>query len=308
MAQHPCAQARIVAPDYQLGEQPLSYEQIPDWQQRAAAFSLPALPQVWGWGTVHQATSSFIQLAVASASKTLADTPAQQVDTVIFCSSSLPADANQQTRLLCDFADALALHHAEIIGVTLGRCTNLLKGLRLAEARIASGQSTQILLVASDCMEDPAQRLENFALFSDGAASCLVVRHDDPRPGFDILASAEQQDLKLIPEGLSSALATAVNQQLFRDTQITLADVSRLFHTNVFLPLCNLKERQAGYAEHQLFTDNIVRIGHCFSADPLINLTDAIRRQPLPEQGIFQLAASIPGARAAVLLQKRREE
>ncbi|MCX8957634.1 beta-ketoacyl-[acyl-carrier-protein] synthase family protein [Erwinia psidii] len=308
MVSSPGRQAKMVAPHYVLGEQTVPYDQIPGWQQRAAAFSMPELPGVWGWGAVRETTTSFVQLAVESAAKTLAASPDRTADTVIFCSSSLPADADEQTRLLCTFADALQLNQAEIIGVTLGRCTNLLKGLRLAQARIASGQSAEILLIASDYMADPQKRLENFALFSDGAASCLITHSNDPRPGFDILASAEKQDLTTLTEGLSAALAKAVNQQLFSATQMDITDISRLFHTNVYLPLCNLKERQAGYRAEQLFTDNIARIGHCFSADPLINLIDADAAAQLPARGIFQLAASIPGARASVLLQKRKEK
>ncbi|WP_112094664.1 3-oxoacyl-ACP synthase [Lonsdalea populi] len=298
-------QAKMIAPQYMLGEKSLSYDQIPGWHQRATAFSMPDLPAVWGWGKVRTTTSSFIQLAVESARKTLTSS-AQPVDTVIFCSTSLPAETNEQTRLLCAFADALDLNQADIIGVTLGRCTNLLKGMRIAQARIASGQSKEILLVASDCMADPQQRLENFALFSDGAASCVITRSDDIRPGFDMLASAEKQDLTTVAKGLSSALSIAANQQLFAETQISISDVSRLFHTNVYLPLCNLNERQAGYGAEQLFTDNIARMGHCFSADPLINLIDADASGLLPDRGIFQLAASIPGARASVLLQRRK--
>lgn len=307
MIGHVRAQAKMIALSYVLGEETLSYDQIPDWQQCAAAFSMPVQPALWGWGFVRKTTSSFMQLALESARKTLAES-FHPVDSVIFCSTSLPADTDEQTRLLCAFADALQLNQTEITGVTLGRCTNLLKGVRLAQARIVSGQSKAVLLVASDCMANTQQRLENFALFSDGAASCVITTSDNPGEGFTLLASAEKQDLTTVAGGLSSLLAIAVNQQLFAETQINISDVSRLFHTNVYLPLCNLKERQAGYVAEQLFTDNIVRIGHCFSADPLINLIDAEASGQLPEQGIFQLAASIPGARASVLLRKRKEK
>jgi len=300
-------QSKILAPHYMLGEESSSYDQIPGWHQRITELSMTPLPALWGWGNFRTTNSSFMQLAIDSSRKTLAYST-QLVDTVIFCSTSLPACANEQARLLCKFATALNLHHAEVIGVTFGRCTNLLKGMRIAQARIASGQSREILLVTSDSMASSEERLENFALFSDGAASCIITHNDDIRHGFDIITSSEQQDLKIIDNGLSSSLSIAVNQQLFSEAQITIGDVNRLFHTNVYLPLCNLYERQAGYIPEQLFTDNIERIGHCFSADPLINLIDADASGQLPDQGIFQLAASIPGARASVLLQRGKQK
>lgn len=300
--------AKITALHYVLGEQTVHYNELADWQQRAAELSMPAMPEVWGWGSVYRTTSSYVQLAVKCAQKSLAEISAQEVDTIIFCSTSIPADPDEQTQLLCTLAESLSLNHVEIVGVTLGRCTNLLKGLRLAQARINSGQSRQILVIASDCIMNERKRLENFALFSDGAASCLVCHREELGPGFDIIASAEKQDTCLIPQGLSAELAKAVNQQIFNETKFTLADVHKLFHTNVYFPLCNLKERQAGYSVEQLFMDNITRVGHCFSADPLINLIDSVNKHGLPEEGLFQLAASIPGARASVLLQKRKQK
>ncbi|CDH20933.1 hypothetical protein KKI93_17620 [Xenorhabdus bovienii] len=302
--------AKLIAPQYLLGEQVLPYHEIVQWQQRAANFSMAPEPTLWGWGTVHKNSHSVAEMAVATAKKTLlsANVHHQDIDTLIFCSTYFPDRPNEHISLLREVACPLNLEHTEIIGVTLGRCTNLIKGLRLAQARIASGQSKQALVVTSDCIVNEEERMENFALFSDGAASCLVCIDSDPRPGFSIIANAEKQDLGQLSQGLSVELSKAVNQALFHDAQILISDVNRLFHTNVYLPICNLKEMQAGYQASQLYTNNIMRIGHCFAADPLINLIDAQAQGELPHGGLFQLAASVPGARASLLLQMDTEK
>lgn len=299
-------QARLIAPHYFLGEYPLPYNKIEQWQERASKFSMIEQPSLWGWGHVYKTSLSIAEMALHTAQKTLAEArcEGEQIDTLLICSTRFHGGPEEHTQFLREIIQPLSLTKAEIIGITLGRCTNLIKALRIAQARILSGQSKQILVITTDRITCEAERLENFALFSDGAASCLVVSNDDPHPGFNIIASAEKQDLQQIAQGLSVELAKAVNQLLFRHSNLTISDVERLFHSNIYLPLCNLKEMQAGYHTTQLYTDNITRIGHCFAADPLINLVDAQQHTELRAGGFFQLAASIPGARASLLLQK----
>lgn len=75
-------------------------------------------------------------------------------------------------------------------------------------------------------------------------------------------------------------------------------------HANLFLPLIMMKERQAGSAAGQLYTANITRVGHCFAADPLVNLVDQQRAGRIREDGHYVLAVSVPGSRVAVLLRR----
>jgi 3-oxoacyl-[acyl-carrier-protein] synthase-3 len=72
---------------------------------------------------------------------------------------------------------------------------------------------------------------------------------------------------------------------------------------NIFLPLLITKERQAGFTAEQIYSRNVTRIGHCYAADPLINLVD---RQTHPGH-YYLLAASVPGSRFGVLLHKQKE-
>lgn len=299
-------QAKLIAPHYFLGEYPLSYNEIEQWRERASQFSMIEQPSLWGWGHVYKTSLSTAKMAFHTAQKTLAEahSEGEQIDTLLICSTRFHGGPEEHTQFLREITQPLGLEKTEVIGITLGRCTNLIKALRIAHARILSSQSKQVLVITTDRITCEAERLENFALFSDGAASCLVVGNDDPRPGFNIIASAEKQDLQQIEQGLSVELAKAVNQVLFSHSNLIISDVELLFHPNVYLPLCNLKEMQAGYRATQLYTDNITRIGHCFAADPLINLVDAQQHTELRTGGFFQLVASIPGARASLLLQK----
>ncbi|MEU3309712.1 hypothetical protein ABZ717_21710, partial [Nocardiopsis sp. NPDC006832] len=75
-------------------------------------------------------------------------------------------------------------------------------------------------------------------------------------------------------------------------------------HNNLYLPIVSLKELQAGFAPEQLYLDNVTRFGHCFAADPLINLTDLDEAGELRDGGAYLLASSVPGIRTALLLHR----
>ncbi|MGY3895913.1 hypothetical protein [Aeromonas enterica] len=300
------SQSKLLAAQYVLGEQKLAWHELEDLQARAKQFSMPLQAGLWGWGEIYKTTGSVTDMAIRTSRMTLAEAgyAGQDIDTTIVCSSSLPSGTEAHQHFLREFAGQLQLEQSAITGVSLGRCTNLLKGIHLASGLIHSGQARRALVVTSDAISDERQRMENFALFSDGAASCLICHADDAPQGDTLLAGGGRQDLSQLHQGLSAGLVRAVNQDLFSSAGITLGDIIRLFHSNVYLPLCQLNEMQAGYQQTQLYTDNIPRFGHCFAADPLINFIDARNNGAVSDTALYQLAVSIPGARASLLLRK----
>ena len=169
---------------------------------------------------------------------------------------------------------------------------------------MASRRYRTVLVVTADRVADERDRFEQFALFSDGAASCLIGAVAHGTPAFEVLGCASAQrnaDLDWSHE-ISPALSQRVNEELAKATGVAGTDVAGLLHANLFLPLIGMKERQAGFTAAQLDTGNVTRLGHCFAADPLINLADRADRGDLVE-GAYLLAVSVPGARYGVLLR-----
>ncbi|MFI8417137.1 hypothetical protein ACQKDS_11905 [Serratia sp. NPDC078593] len=300
------ARSQLLAPHYILGDKKLAWHELSGHQARAKQFAMPLQPALWGWGDIYQTTRSVTEMAIDTARETLSDAglSGQDIDTLIVCSSSLHRGTDAHRQFLSEFTTALELAQVEVIGVSLGRCTNLLKGIHLARSLISAAQARRILVVTSDAIDDEQQRMENFALFSDGAASCLICHADETPQGYTLLASGERQDHRQLGQGLSAELVRAVNQDILPAAGVTVSDITRLFHSNVYLPLCQLNEMQAGYQRAQLYTDNIPRFGHCFAADPLINFIDACNDKTASDVALYQLAVSIPGARSSLLLQK----
>ena len=306
----------LTAPRYVLGEAEEPYTAVQDLEARVAQFGIPMAPQRWGWGSFFRTERTLVELAVASGNATLDATldgsaaARDAVDGLIICTSSFPQSVHDHKGFLGSLLDGLGLARvAFACGMTLNRCNNLLAALHLARCMVSSGSHRQILVVATDRVVDEAVRLEKFALFSDGAASCLVGAEEQGPDSFEVLASASAQDpaALAVRDEIDSQLAVAVNEELERATGISPEKVTALLPANLVRPLTALKERQAGFTSAQLRMDNIERIGHCFAADPLINLTDLVTSGEAEIDGLYLLASSVPGARHGVLLRKVSE-
>ncbi|HWE88573.1 MAG TPA: hypothetical protein VG317_03800 [Pseudonocardiaceae bacterium] len=297
----------LSAPEYVLGEIEMDHTMIPTLTERANELRIPATARLWGWGQIRRTERGIAELAVASGAATLraARLDPGEVDALMLCSTKFPGDAHTHGGFVREILTGLGMTDPAFLGITLNRCTNLLAALQVAGALVASGAHRTVLVVTTDRIDDEATRMENFALFSDGAASCLVSRAM-PADGFELVAGASAQqaaELNFATE-INSDLARRVSKDLLDPLGLDVADVATLSHTNLFTPLVVLKERQAGFATAQLYTENIARIGHCFAADPLINLVDRSRSAPPAPGSYHLLAASVPGSRIGVLLRK----
>lgn len=300
--------AFLFAPRYVLGETEHAHTEVVRLSERIAEFGIPDAPRAWGWGSFHRTERSPAELAVASGDATLeaSGVDREAVDGLIVCTSAFPRSVDDHAQYLGAVLAGLKLPATSFAcGMTLNRCNNLLAGLHVAKSLVQSGSHRTILVVTADRIVDEAVRLEKFALFSDGAASCLVSAEPGP-DGYRILASAAAQDAAVLGlhDQIDPKLAVAVNEVLRRTSGIPVEDVTALLPANLVRPLVTMKERQAGFAAGQVRTANIERVGHCFAADPLINLVDLAAADEAETDGVYLLASSVPGARHGVLLRR----
>jgi 3-oxoacyl-[acyl-carrier-protein] synthase-3 len=292
---------------YVLGEREVGHADIPRLPELAAAFGLVPNPGLWGWGTVRATRRDLADLAADTARATLRAAGVDRPDALVLCSTRLPADHG------AFMAAVLARIGADIpfYGQGVNQCVNLLAALDIARSFVISGRYRTVLVVTADAVAEGADPMSQFALFSDGAASCLVAadpfaaNSGDETGSYEILGCAAAQDAAALDGTgqISSDLAREVNDRLLAPPGLKLGDVTALAHLNLFKPLLVMKERQAGFREDQLYLDNIPRIGHCFSADPLINLADRAAQGDIGEGHYCLLAASVPGSRIGVLLK-----
>ncbi len=295
-------------PGYVLGENEVDHTAIANLADLARRFKLAPQPALWGWGTIRTTKRDLADLAAETGSATLAAAGARQaeIDALVLCSNRIPGPAEGHGQFVADVLDGIGLGDIPAYGVNLNRCVNLLAGIDVARAFVMSGRHRAVLVITTDKVADDADRMSQFALFSDGAASCVIAAAPGKTASFEVLGCATAQDKATLEwtSQISSDLARDVNDRLLTAAGLELGDLAALLHANLYTPLVVMKERQAGFSASQLYLDNIARIGHCFAADPLINLADRMKLGHLETGGYCMLASSVPGSRIGVLLKE----
>lgn len=296
------------APRYVLGESAVHHTEIEGFADFVEKRQMVPDAGLWGWGTVHRTERDTAALAVRAGRLTLeaAAVDPLDVDALVLCSTTFPGEVPAHGELIASVLRGLELGPTAVTGVTLNRCANLLSGLQVAAALVASGRHRTVLVITADRVADESERLTEFALFSDGAAGCLVTRGPGGGPeDYAWVADAQAQDPAALGRGneISADLARTANERLFAEAGIGVGEVDGLLHNNIYLPVVTMKEVQAGFAPSQLDTSNIARVGHCFAADPLINLVDRRSAGSVRAGGHYLLASSVSGLRVCVLLR-----
>ncbi len=302
----------LAAPRYVLGENIEPHDRLADLSDRTSRFGMLASPELWGWGEVRRTDLGLDELAVRSGRLTLAaaGVKGDSVDALVLCSTRFPGGAECHGGFVERIAAGLDLRNPAFYGLTLHRCANLLAAVGLARTLVLAGVHGRVLVVTTDRIEPVDSRVEQYALFSDGAASCLVTAGTDEAAAcdsYEIVSCASARDLTRLDwsNEISVDLARAVNLELLSGTGLRVGDLRALLHANLVTPLVVMKERQAGFTSDQMYLGNIARFGHCFAADPLINLVDRGALGHLTADDHVALAISVPGERFAVLLRCR---
>lgn len=297
----------LSAPAYVLGEDRTPHADLPGFAERIRELKMPPLAQLWGWGSVWRTRRPVADLMLDSGRAALAGAgldPAG-VDAVVLCCTRFAGGPDVHGSFVERVLTGLDLPGAAFVGVTLNRCANLMAGIDVAAAWVAARRYRSVLVITADRVGGADRRIEPFALFSDGAAACLVAADPYGAQSYELLGCAAAQhapDLDWSHE-ISPVLSRRVNDELAKVTGVPAGRVSAVLPANLFLPVLGMKERQAGFDAGQLYTDNVARVGHCFAADPLINLVDRAAAGGIEPGGAYLLAVSVPGARHGVLLR-----
>jgi 3-oxoacyl-[acyl-carrier-protein] synthase-3 len=98
-------------------------------------------------------------------------------------------------------------------------------------------------------------------------------------------------------------LYRSVHDNMVARYPFSTSEITKVFANNLFLPVLRVKETSIGLSTRQLYLDNVVRHGHCFSADPLINMHDYCANNSVKGGEKFLLTSNASGLRATLLVE-----
>ncbi|MBF9128540.1 hypothetical protein I0C86_05985 [Plantactinospora sp. S1510] len=222
--------------------------------------------------------ASVPDLAGAAASTALGSPDRRtEPDTAIYCSDTpTPVPPGPEVWRL---NTGLGLPRVPVLRVAGGECGNLGLGLRVARAMVmAEGLGSVLLVTADRSVGDTRYLPDGLTVLSDGAAACLVTA-EPPAGGFAVhrMAVSVQADAVAAGIGMQTARTTLSGisravRRLFADASVTPEDCRYLVTGNYGTAIQSLFAAAVGLPQTVVRAPLREAMGHCFSADVLMNL------------------------------------
>ncbi|WP_116210658.1 hypothetical protein [Streptomyces olivoreticuli] len=290
------------------GEQQRTPYDIPDferlWRERSSDADFSSM----GCETFRTMTAPVEEYVIEAVRRTLADgsVSPEDVDHILFTTSdgrlaSLGGDFT--TRVL----DALGLVDCVPMMLSFQQCCSSLTALRQGyELLLRDPDVRNVVLVSLDFTPDDSDRVRSFALFGDAVASCLIARGGQGL--VRLLASAVRVD----HEGLlgresfvsRQKAAQSALAKVAADSGRRLADVTKVFPTNLYTPITLFNSTIAGLQRDRLhFARTLAAYGHCGNSDWMINLVDHHGDTGIRPGETHLAVSSAPGFFACGLLE-----
>lgn len=269
-------QAGIAHIEYVIGEIALPVGSLVNKADVLAAHSMPDMKEVWGWEHCRKSALSSLELATAAARRTLARGVAPgSIDALIVCCGDR-LNYFEQNQFIGALAQELGLESFQSNWLGGSGCVTLLAAVRLARSLLATGNAAAVLVVTVDKVADDAHRFQRFGVLSDGACSFIVC--DVQQAEFSIVdAMVMSSSLTLLHTEDFQAKCQLIQNALERFGAPGGFDYDRVeafFGPNVFLPIQELEMSLLPIDPALAYADNTDRYGHCYAADPMINLVD----------------------------------
>jgi hypothetical protein len=289
---------------YELGDLECKPYDLPDFEQRWQSVSNGGDFTTMGCGTFRKMSGPVEQYVIATIKRTLADRDlaARDVDRIVFATT----DANLALAgrdFVATVLDAAGLVSCVPVMVSFQQCCASVTALSYGWSMFHDPAVRNVLVVAFDLTASDSDRIRSFALFGDGAASCLISR--DGAPGLRLVGSEVRVDY----DGLRGRDSMVSRQTIARDTldsvlgSTRMDEVAMVFPTNLYLPLTSFNAMVTGIHKSKLhFAEMLYSAGHCGNCDWMLNLIGYRDKVGLREGGAYLSHASAPGFFAWALL------
>lgn len=255
---------------------------------------------------------SLSEQAVRSARQTLthANLTLDEVDAVVIGCASIRFWHRTAELLSSEIMLKLGLKDIPVFGVTMGGCANYAGALRIAKGLLMDSGWRNVLVIETNKMPSDEARpyMPYVSIFGDGCVSALVSSVD---PEYRIAAIAHvvkpldaeyAGDPRFVTNNINGY--RRVIAQVLEQAGCTLDDVDVVIPNNK--NIAELRKLSGFWSVpfNKVYTDNIARIGHLWSADNLINLKDLVAGGVAAASRTFLLLCQGDSIYSALVLER----
>lgn len=168
-----------------------------------------------------------------------------------------------------------------------------------------------LLLIIDTCFTDILKKIDGSTVMGD-AGCALILRKSGPHHEvLDVLIDSNGYFSRgddpncqlLFQNSYVCRLVTCIHAILIKN-KIKLDDIKMIFPHNVNLTSWTQVANSLPCPIEKIYLKNIARIGHCFGADPFINLKDALAEKNISSGDYYLLVTVGLGATFAVILMR----
>ena len=252
------------------------YRELPDVAEQIRHLQIPDEEEIWNWGFCRRSeggydthvADGFANLAAALRADAIA------IDAVLCCD---PVH-NDPQRFVAAVTERV-LPSLDVPGERMRRvegreCVNVIQAVADASALLREGHGDVLIVAAEQVDETRSHRLRKYSMFSDFCLA-LVVSRDLQHCAWEVLdvqVCADANPGEDTGGILMRQLEKDCVERLLSQRGLTRRDVSRFFYLNLFEPIAEMKAKQIGFTPAHIYTQATRDRGHCYGADPFINL------------------------------------
>lgn len=168
------------------------------------------------------------------------------------------------------------MHNAVVIGLNQQACTGMLGALRIARSLVfAEPDFDNVLCITADRFPEGARYEQAYNLVSDGAAACLVSKHEQ---GFRLLDVHHITNGAMVAASDDETVGSYFNytcrlvEELLARNALEIKDVRWVVPQNTNRKAWQILGSLLGLDSEQAWFPSIGTAGHVISADNIINL------------------------------------
>ena len=222
-------------------------------------------------------------------------------------------------RLIGSLRRKLGLDAARAFDMTHQSCVTGLYALKVLEAllRTEPPETTALLLTGEKVFADGMRALRRTTILGDAAAGCLVALDG---PGDTVLSVAHRtlgefhRSQNMPPDLLArygedyAPTLAAVIREAVHAAGLTMDQVNLILPHNVNRYSWSVIARDLPVPLERVYLENVPKTGHCFCADPFVNLASARAEGAVrPGDTLLMASAGEGGTFGAVVLRAGKE-